>query len=185
MPQPPRSFVTARTFLRPVAADDAHAIFEGYSSSLAAMRFMSFARQQEVSEAALFATCCAQCWEDGSAYPWAVIVKATGDFIGVVELRINPPNAELGYMFAEQFWGQGFGTEAAQAVVSWAWAQPEVLRVWATCHPDNAASARVLEKLGLLCEARVETGVARLPLGEQTGPYVVFSKLRQASQIRG
>jgi RimJ/RimL family protein N-acetyltransferase len=178
MPQPPRSFETARTFLRPVTADDAKAIFEGYSSSLAAMRFLSIDRQRELSEAVLFATACAQCWKDGTAYPWAVIARATGDFMGVVELRVNPPDAELGYLFAENFCGQGFGTEVAQTVVRWAWAQEEVSRIFATCHPDNAASARVLEKLGFSFEARTENAGERPQPGEHTGPYLLFAKTR-------
>ena len=43
-------------------------------------------------------------------------------------------------------------TEAVRAVVEWALSQPGIYRVWAVCDVDNAASAKVLEKVGMRCE---------------------------------
>ena len=177
-PQPPRHFETARTFLRPVSLDDAQTIFEGYSSCPVATRFMSFTRHQDLSETVRFATSRVQCWENQTAFHWVVISKDNGDLMGGVELRVNPPQTDFGYLFAERFWGRGFCTEAMQAIVDWASAQPEIFRVWATCHPDNAASARVLEKLGLVFEATLENGEARPQLGELAGPSLMFAKIR-------
>ncbi|GAA4334386.1 GNAT family protein [Pigmentiphaga soli] len=175
--QPPRTLETVRSFLRPVSVDDAQAIFDSYASSPVATRFMNFPRQQIPAEAVQFAMRCARCWEDRTAFPWAVVSKAGGDFMGIVELRLDPPKADFGYVFAERFWGHGLGTEAARAVVDWACAQPEIYRVWATCHPQNTRSARVLEKLGLALEARLENWEARPQLGEAAGPSLVFAKV--------
>ena len=69
-------------------------------------------------------------------------------------------------------------SEAASAVVSWAMAQPEIYRVWATCHPDNIASARVLEKAGLTFEGRLSRWEARPNLGEEAGDCLVYSATR-------
>src|SRR3954471_19143519 len=110
--RPPRTFQTARTLLRPLQVDDARAIFEGYSSSPVATRFMDFRRHLQLSEAIEFATRCARCWEDGSAYPWAVISMRDGAFMGVVELRVNGSAVDFGYIFAQQHWGRGIATEA-------------------------------------------------------------------------
>jgi len=65
-----------------------------------------------------------------------------------------------------------------RCVVDWAYAQPEIFRVWATCHPDNLASIRVLEKAGLLQEGRLENWEARPQLGLLAGPSLVFAKIR-------
>ena len=51
--------------------------------------------------------------------------------------------------WGRQFWGAGYGTEAASLVVDWAIAQPSIYRVWAVCDVENLPSARVLEKTGM------------------------------------
>jgi RimJ/RimL family protein N-acetyltransferase len=56
-------------------------------------------------------------------------------------------------VLARADWGQGLMPEAAQAVVDWALAQPEVGRVWAVCDVENRGSARVMEKVGMQREA--------------------------------
>ena len=56
---------------------------------------------------------------------------------------------EIGYSVLPAYRGQGFATEAARALVDWALAQPEVKRIIAECSPDNVASIRILEKLGM------------------------------------
>ena len=43
-------------------------------------------------------------------------------------------------------------SEALQSVVTWALAQPEIFRVWATCDVENVASAKVLERVGMARE---------------------------------
>ena len=104
--------------------------------------------------------------------------KATGQFIGTIELRVSPPKADFGYILGEAFWGQGFATEAAAAIVNWAIAQPSIYRVWATCHPQNVASIRVLEKAGLRFEATLANWEARPQRGEAAGPSMVYSLTR-------
>ena len=42
--------------------------------------------------------------------------------------------------------------EAVSGLIQWAFAQPEIFRVWATCDVDNVASARLLESVGMQLE---------------------------------
>lgn len=107
-----------------------------------------------------------------------MILRSTDQFLGVIELRINLPKADFGYIFCEEFWGAGFATEVVQCVVDWALTQPEIFRVWATCHPDNTASARVLAKVGLKLEARLENWEARPQLGELAAPSLLYGKTK-------
>ena len=58
------------------------------------------------------------------------------------------PQPEIGYGMIEAFWGRGYATESAGAMCRWALAQPGVTAVEAETAPDNAASIRVLAKLG-------------------------------------
>lgn len=171
----PDTFDTDRLHLRPVGPADAPAIYDGYARHLGPTRFMDFARHVSLAESEAFAARCGVCWQDGSAYPWALIGRDSGGLIGVIELRLRPPNADFGYILGEAFWKRGYASEAAKAVVRLAFAQPGIVRVWATCHPDNHASARVLEKAGLRFEARLAARVARPQLGEQAGDSLLYA----------
>jgi RimJ/RimL family protein N-acetyltransferase len=62
--------------------------------------------------------------------------------------KIEADAAEIGFLLNRRFWGHGYAGEAASAVVDWVFTIPNIYKVWATCDTENAASARVLEKLG-------------------------------------
>ena len=143
---------------------------------------MNFARHTRLEEALSFAARCERCWRDGSAYPWAVIARHSDDFLGVVELRMHPPKADFGYVFCPQYWGQGFASEAVKAIVDWAFSQSEIYRVWATCHPENIASVRVLQKAGLQFETRLENREPRPQLGETAGPSLVYVRTKSTAK---
>jgi [ribosomal protein S5]-alanine N-acetyltransferase len=173
----PEALETERLQLRPVALSDAEDIF-GYASAVAPTRFMTFKRHQQMAESLAFTHRCEVCWQSASAFPWAVVQRSSGLLIGVLELRLSPPKADFGYIFAERYWGKGFATEAASAAVAWAIAQPAILRVWATCHPANAASAAVLRKAGLSYEATLANWEARPQLHELAGPSDCYALIR-------
>jgi RimJ/RimL family protein N-acetyltransferase len=82
--------------------------------------------------------------------PWIAIDRAANAIVGGAGFVGRPRGGqvELGYGIAPEARERGFATEAARGVVEWALAQPGVERVVAGCDPDNAASIRVLEKLG-------------------------------------
>ena len=86
-----------------------------------------------------------------SGYHFAVESLVDQNLIGSVGLsRLSQGMNvwEFGYWFGTRYWGQGFATEAASAVKSWATRQSWVYRLRSGYLPDNAASGRVLEKLG-------------------------------------
>jgi RimJ/RimL family protein N-acetyltransferase len=178
--RPPETLTTGRLTLRPIALCDAPDIFR-YASDPETTHFMNFPRHRDPAEADAFARRCVSCWQDGSAYPWAIIDRTAGAFIGTIELRLKPPKADFGYILLRAFWRQGFMSEAASAVVAWAIAQPAIHRVWATCAPDNIASARVLEKAGLRPEGRLASWEARPNLGLPAGDSLVYALTRPVS----
>ncbi|AWV89230.1 GNAT family N-acetyltransferase [Bradymonas sediminis] len=78
--------------------------------------------------------------------------------IGTVGMELGKStlgDASIGFCMNREFWGRGLTTEAAQALLDWASDAFQLRRVYATCRPDNQASARVLEKLGMKCEGRL------------------------------
>lgn len=70
--------------------------------------------------------------------------------IGVVsvEWRQEGADPELGYWLAEPWWGRGFMTEAASALLDHAFATAPVEAVGSGAFADNRASLRIQEKLG-------------------------------------
>lgn len=80
---------------------------------------------------------------------WEILLKSDGTFIGDLCFKGPQKNAsvEIGYGLSEAYWGNGYATEAAQALIQWAFSQKNVYFVEAETEPDNAASRRVLEKL--------------------------------------
>jgi ribosomal-protein-alanine N-acetyltransferase len=87
--------------------------------------------------------------------PWPELptfaVVLDGRVIGTVSLEIDARrgSAMLGYAIARAHWGRGIATEAARAVLAWAWVEHALVEVWAQADPANRRSRRVLEKLGL------------------------------------
>jgi len=147
--KPPETFVTDRLCLRRPTLSDAESIHDGYATDPEVTRYLIWQPHKHIDETKEFLRRCDEGWSTGSDYPWAITLKDSGELIGMVGLRVHEYKADAGYCLARKFWGKGFATEAATAIVSWALAQPQIYRVWAMVDVDNAASARVLEKVGM------------------------------------
>lgn len=84
---------------------------------------------------------------------WLIIRKDTNLGIGLAGFKGKPngrAEVEIGYGIAPEEQGQGFMTEAAQALVNWALGQPTCGTVTAWTEKDNIASHRVLQKIGMV-----------------------------------
>ncbi len=79
----------------------------------------------------------------------AIFETATGTFLGWGSLRPEAGQAELGYRLARSAWGQGFGSEAARALVDLGFGTLELTRIWGQTMAVNVGSRRVMEKAGL------------------------------------
>jgi RimJ/RimL family protein N-acetyltransferase len=82
---------------------------------------------------------------------FAVELKAAGVPIGICGLirREVLPDVDIGYALLERYWHQGYACEAAAAVLNYGYHTLGLKRIVAITAPDNDASARVLEKIGL------------------------------------
>lgn len=94
--------------------------------------------------------------DDESETTWSgtIVEKESGVAVGdmVVFFSWEGRSAEIGYSLSEEYWGRGYAIEAAQSLVDYLFSRPEVHRVFATLHPDNQASAQVLERVGMIFE---------------------------------
>ena len=87
----------------------------------------------------------------------AITLPDDGQAIGSCGIRRKPENdweADIGYELAPEYWGRGYATEAALAVVEFGFHELGLHRISSWCIADNTASARVLEKVGMRLEGR-------------------------------
>lgn len=145
---------TARLRLRPFSDSDADGLFAMHSNARV-LRYWDAPPWSERLRAELFITACRQIAETGTGTRLAVDCVADGAFIGWCSLtrwNVEFRSASMGFCFDDSRWGLGYATEAARALLQWAFNTLEVNRVQAETDTRNAASARVLEKLGFARE---------------------------------
>jgi len=82
--------------------------------------------------------------------------------IGLVrQSDVNRISAEIGYWLGEPFWGRGIASRAVRALTEYAFANFNLLRIYAWVFEWNPASARVLEKAGYRREGRLRQSVIK------------------------
>ena len=81
--------------------------------------------------------------------PWAMETKE-GNHIGELGFRgpASDHSVEIGYGINKEYEGQGYVSEAAEALINWAFSNEDILFVEAEADENNAASIHVLEKIG-------------------------------------
>jgi [ribosomal protein S5]-alanine N-acetyltransferase len=154
MPLPTPTLRTERLTLRPFADADVNALFALHSSA-SGLRYWDSPPWSERSRADRFIALSRQLEQDGTGARVAVERESDGTFLGWCGLvRWNPDyrSASLGYCLDEAAWGHGYATEAAGALLQWAFGTLDLNRVQAETDTRNGASARVLEKLGFVRE---------------------------------
>lgn len=82
---------------------------------------------------------------------WGLLDREKDELIGFCGLRFigQTPDVEILYAVAPDLWRHGYATEAARAVLRWAFEFTDLPRVFAGADAPNAASLRVMEKLGM------------------------------------
>ncbi|WP_282610415.1 GNAT family N-acetyltransferase [Pelagibius sp. Alg239-R121] len=92
-------------------------------------------------------------WKNLGYSWWAILHRKEKEIIGAacVQNLANNEGAplEIGWRLKSEFQGQGFATEAGQAAIDFAFEHLGVDYLVAVAHPDNKASHRVMERLGM------------------------------------
>jgi RimJ/RimL family protein N-acetyltransferase len=118
---------------------------------------------REVAERS-FAASLARLREHGFGRRW-IVAKQNGAWLGFTETKyfgqscedVSPDEVEIGWMLMPSAWGRGYATEAGRAVRDEAFDRLALDTIVAVHHPANAASGRVMEKLGMAFERDVVT----------------------------
>jgi RimJ/RimL family protein N-acetyltransferase len=145
---------TSRLRLRPFTGADAGHLVALHTNP-EVMRYWDSPRWTDPARADRFLAVCERLAEEGSGARVAIDRVSDGAFVGwcaVSEWDPDFRSASLGYCLAESAWGHGYMTEAARALLGWAYDNLDLNRVQAETDTRNLASARVLEKLGFVRE---------------------------------
>jgi RimJ/RimL family protein N-acetyltransferase len=166
---------TKRLILRRLILDDLDALFALYSDQEIRRYFPEGTLTYEETKEEL------EWFLNGHpAHPqlglWATIYKETNQFIGrcgllpwTIEQR---PEVEVAYLLAKEYWGQGLGTEAAQAILEYGFEQLQLSRLICMIDPENQASIKVASKIGMTFEKEME---------DEKGPFLLYSISKQTS----
>ena len=134
---------TERLILRTLCETDAEDVFEWVGDPIV-NRYMPYPVYQNVEQVKKWIQSIQP--ED---YEFGFVLKETGKVIGSGSIGLNAENRyELGYNLKRRYWGRGYATEAARAMIDWAYHELRATDFVASHATDNTASGRVLEKCG-------------------------------------
>ncbi len=148
--------LTERLKLREITQDDFQAVHE-YASDPKTVRYMPFGpNTMEETQEFINRNLRRQKEQPRTEYGLGIILKREDRLIGACGIHdVTEIQASIGYVLNRVYWGHGYATEAAKAIVEYLFDELDVHRVYASCDPENHASVRVLERVGMSLEGRL------------------------------
>jgi ribosomal-protein-alanine N-acetyltransferase len=146
------SLVGARVVLREWTGADGGDV-RAYAEDPEVVRYLIRASTELLAEPAL-AIAEAQ-KSPRTEYGLAVIDRDSDGVVGSAEVYVDSVRhhrGEIGYILRRDVWGQGLATEVGELLLRFGLDDLRLHRLWASCDPANAASIRVLEKVGMQYE---------------------------------
>ncbi|MFO7323328.1 MAG: GNAT family N-acetyltransferase [Chloroflexota bacterium] len=146
---------TERLLLRHFRADDLAAYHTAIYDDPEVMRYLPGGAPRPIERAREVMDYLEASWQQFDFGGFALCLRDDDRLIGHIGLlkisRANPPTdeVELFYAIARPFWGRGYITEAARAVIDDGFGRRGLERIVAVAVPENTASRRVMEKLGM------------------------------------
>ena len=116
-------------------------------------------------------------FERGELVNFAIALRETGALVGSVGLTLVSAHSrgELGYWIGKEYWGNGYCTEAARAVVAYGFRALELNRITSSHLTKNPASGRVMQKIGMTHEGHQPRHVRKWDRFEDLDIYGMLS----------
>jgi ribosomal-protein-alanine N-acetyltransferase len=145
---------TKRLQLRRLSLADAAAIFD-YAQDPAVSQYTCWTPHRSIDDSAVFLNSVAEQYEHDRLIHWGIVLRGEDKLIGTcgfVHWHPAHARAEIGYALARPYWRKGYMTEAVRAAIAFGFHVMMLNRIEALCMPENLASSRVLEKVGMQFE---------------------------------
>ncbi|MCM0650240.1 GNAT family N-acetyltransferase [Clostridium swellfunianum] len=98
--------------------------------------------------------------DEGISFVWSVVDKTDNKVIGTVNLYFKEDRAaSIGAVINSECWGKGIATEALKEIVSFGFDNMKLIRIEGKCESNNAASEKMLKKLGMSYEGTLRKEV--------------------------
>ncbi|MEG3835202.1 MULTISPECIES: GNAT family N-acetyltransferase [unclassified Microcoleus] len=142
---------TARLYLRQFTPDDLDELYRIYSDA-EIMKYLRGVKTIEETEIAIHTML--KRWAENNFGMWALVHKIDHKMIGRCGLAFldQTPEVELGYALDKLYWNQGLATEASFASLNYGFKILKLERIVAIARPENIASQRVIQKVGMKYE---------------------------------
>lgn len=117
--------------------------------------------------------------EERKCYFFAMIEKESHHHVGSIGFTIfekneTGGNCEIGYFLLKEFWHMGYTTEAAQAVIDFAFDTLNMHKIIAGCIAENVRSERIMKKLGMVKEGHLKQHVLHKNIWKDRVEYALF-----------
>jgi ribosomal-protein-alanine N-acetyltransferase len=145
---------TERLILRKINLKDAADIFQ-YASDPLLTKHTLWATHTSIEDSKYFIEAVMLEYRKHLPTSWGIEHKRDSKLIGTcgfIYWDRHDSRAEIGYALSRQYWGQGYMTEAVQAIIDVGFCQMNLNRIEARCNLANKASAQVMEKVGMKFE---------------------------------
>lgn len=143
---------TKRLHLRKLCAADAQCYYDRIGSSEDVTQFMLWQPHKSLEETRESIEKVLARYETGNGYTWGIALAEDDTVIGRIDLlRFNETDnsCSFAYMLGKEFWGNGYGTEALNAVLDFAFIKMEMAYIHADHMAENGASGKVMRKCGM------------------------------------
>lgn len=175
----PEELQTDRYHLRRVVPDDAEAIFKSYGTDAIATRYLGWKPHHCVQETRAFLERVAREWDDAAGFPLVAFDRGAPDeLVGMFHPHMRGSTVSYGYVLSPASWGKGCATEVMRWLVDHALNHPQIHRAEAFCDVENAASARVLEKVGMAFEGVLRRYFLHPNISEAPRDCRMYAKVR-------
>ncbi|MCT7984679.1 GNAT family N-acetyltransferase [Laspinema sp. A4] len=143
-----------RLILRKMSLEDAPDLFE-YASDPEVAKYTTWHPHQSLEDSHIFLNSILKKYQNHECFDWGIVHKADIKLIGtcgLVNWVLPHYHAEIGYALSQRYWGQGYMTEAVQALLAFGFQKTDLNRIQGRCKLANRPSARVMEKVGMKFE---------------------------------
>jgi RimJ/RimL family protein N-acetyltransferase len=177
-PTPQPTLDTARLILRPFTLADAPDVQCYVSDRDIAAMTLSIPHPYPDGGAEEWIGTHAAKYADGVRANFAIIERDSGALAGAIGLHLEPGHgrAELGYWIAKPYWGHGYATEAATAMIAFGFEVLGLNKIHAAVFIKNPASDRVIRKIGMTWEGRLREHDLKWGVYEDIDVYAVLAK---------
>ena len=171
----PDKVETDRLILQRLRYEDAEEIFYSYASKPEVTKYLAFSTHQSVVDARGFVTYAIGAWDKGVEYVFSIRLKNDNRLVGTIGFVNDNGKVHFGYTIGPAYWNQGIATEVCKALLGIVREQKDVHRIWAFIDAENAPSARVLLKCGLVEEARLQKWFRFVNQGNQPKDCILYT----------